>query len=146
MMTTLAQEHTGQTQRIINGSIAGVAGGVVFGAMMAGMGMLPMVAGLVGSTSAVVGFIVHIVISAIIGAGFGVVAGRYTHSYGHGAGLGLAYGAVWWVLGPLMLMPLMMGMGLHFSLAFTAPRLMSLGGHLVYGLVTGLAYVWFSNR
>jgi hypothetical protein len=38
-------------------------------------GMLPMVAGLVGSGSTAVGFLVHMVISAAIGAGFGAVFG-----------------------------------------------------------------------
>ena len=37
-------------------------------------------------------------------------------------------------------MPIMMGMGPQFGMALTMPMLMSLLGHLIYGVVTGLAY------
>jgi hypothetical protein len=85
------------------------------------MGMLPMIGGLVGSSSALVGFLVHIVISAVIGASFGVLLGARSTSFGQGASWGLVYGAIWWVLGPLVLMPLMMGMGLQLGAALTGP-------------------------
>jgi hypothetical protein len=56
------------------------------------------------------------------------------------------YGMVWWVLGPLVIMPVMMGMGLQFAMAFSGPMLMSLMGHAIYGLVTGLVYAWYIRR
>jgi hypothetical protein len=56
------------------------------------------------------------------------------------------YGLVWWVLGPMILMPTMMGMGLQFAAAFTGPMLMSLMGHFLYGALTGLGFVWYSQR
>ncbi len=148
-MATSAQEsRAGVTlkQRIIAGVVGGVAGGLVFGAMMAMMGMLPMVASVVGSQSAVVGFIYHMFNSVIIGAGFGLVFGVFSHTYGQGAIWGLVYGVIWWVLGPMILMPLLLGMGLQFGAAFTPPMLMSLVGHLAYGLITGLVYVAYSKR
>jgi phage shock protein PspC (stress-responsive transcriptional regulator) len=52
-------------QKVIGGVVGGLAGGVVFGMMMAMIGMLPMIAGMVGSASAVVGFLVHMVISSM---------------------------------------------------------------------------------
>jgi uncharacterized membrane protein YagU involved in acid resistance len=105
-----------------------------------------MVAGLIGSSSAVVGFGVHMVISAIIGALFGIALGTQAQNYTSGSLWGLGYGALWWVLGPLVLMPLMMGMGVRFGAALTPPMLMSLVGHLIFGLLTGLVYVWYTNR
>jgi uncharacterized membrane protein YagU involved in acid resistance len=105
------------------------------------MGMLPMVASVVGSQSAVVGFLYHMFNSVIIGAIYGLVFGTRSRTYGQGAVFGLLYGAIWWVLGPLVLMPLMMGMGLQFGAALSSPMLMSLVGHLVYGLITALVYV-----
>ena len=43
-----------------------------------------------------------------------------------------------------MLMPLMLGMGApQFGMAFTPPMLMSLVGHLIYGLLAGLVYVGY---
>jgi hypothetical protein len=37
-------------------------------------------------------------------------------------------------------------MGLQFGAAFTPPMLMSLVGHLLYGLITGLLYVAYTRR
>ncbi|MDA2813188.1 hypothetical protein O4J56_21260 [Nocardiopsis sp. RSe5-2] len=56
---------------------------------------------------------------------------------------GAGYGVVWWVIGPLAAMPMMMGMPM-FSIDRTA--MMSLVGHLVYGLVTAVALFFLSRR
>jgi hypothetical protein len=147
-MTRVAQETT--NNRLVRlgtaGAVAGLAGGLVFGILMAMMGMLPMIASLVGSQSAVVGFLVHMAISAFIGITFGLLFGERSHTYQAGLGWGLLYGLVWWVLGPLVIMPLMLGMGLQFGAAFSGPMLQSLMGHLLYGGVTGLAFVWYRQR
>ncbi len=106
---------------------------------MAMMGMLPVIASMIGSESAVVGFGVHLMISVLIGLGLTLPFGnRFLTGYGRGALVGLGYGAIWWVLGPLMIMPVMMGMPL-FAVDLTA--LMSLMGHLVYGAILGLVAV-----
>jgi hypothetical protein len=86
------------------------------------------------------------VISAVIGGSFGLLLGTQAQTYASGSLWGLGYGALWWVLGPLVLMPLMMGMGVRFGAALTPPMLMSLVGHLLFGLLTGLVYAWFINR
>ncbi len=125
-------------RRITAGVIGGLAGGLVFGVLMAIMGMLAMIAAMVGSTSALVGFGVHLVISVLIGLGLTVVLGGVLTGYGRGAVIGLAYGALWWVLGPLLMMPLMLGMPLF---AVDTMALFSLMGHLVYGLILGLVAV-----
>ena len=59
--------------------------------------------------SAFIGFAVHMVNSVIIGVGFALVLGPVVVGMGSGLTAGLAYGAAWWVLGPLTLMPLFMG-------------------------------------
>ncbi len=48
-------------------------------------------------------------------------------------------GVIWWVLGALIMMPLALGMN-QMVFAIGQPQVMSLVGHLVYGLVT--AYVF----
>ena len=63
--------------------------------MMGMMGMLPMVASVVGSESAAVGFLYHMFNSVVIGAIFGLVFGAWSHTYGQGAAFGLLYGACW---------------------------------------------------
>ena len=137
-------------QRLVAGIIGGVVGGIVFGALMAMMGMLPMVASIVGSKSAVVGFLYHMFNSVVIGALFRLILGGLSHTYARGATFGLLYGVMWWVLGPMILMPLLLGMGSggiasQFGAAFSAPMLMSLVGHLIYGLLTGLVYVAYAT-
>jgi uncharacterized membrane protein YagU involved in acid resistance len=129
--------------RAIPGVAGGVAGGVVFGMLMQMMGMLPMVAMLVGSKSPAVGWIVHLAISGFIGATYALLLGRWATSPGASAALGVGYGLVWWVLGPLLIMPARLGMDLFMFNAMTRQSLM---GHLVYGLVLGLVYALVRPR
>lgn len=137
--TTHSTTSSAMVSRALNGALAGVAGGIVFGMLMAMMGMLPMIAQLVGSDSAGVGGIVHLVISAALGALFGLLVPATTVSALLGAGV--VYGMLWWVLGPLVIMPARLGMPL-FMINQTA--WMSLMGHLIYGMVT--AAVLFGLR
>jgi hypothetical protein len=55
----------------------------------------------------------------------------------------VGYGLVWWVLGPLLIMPARLGMDLFIFNAMTRQSLM---GHLVYGLVLGLVYALVRPR
>ena len=122
------------------GLIGGLAGGLVFGLMMSMLGMMPLIAKLVGSDSVAVGWAVHIVISLIIGFSYAWWFGRKTVSCGSGTGFGLLHGVIWWVLGPLLVMPVLMGMGPQFANMFATMNMLSLMGHLVYGVITGLTY------
>lgn len=122
--------------RVLAGVAGGLSGGIVFGVLMALMGMLPMIASLVGSSSAALGFLVHLVISVLIGLALTVPFARLlTGSLGRSALVGAVYGALWWVLGPLLIMPAMMGMPL---LALNGASALSLMGHVMYGLILGL--------
>ncbi len=130
------------------GIYSGWLGGVVFGVMMAMMGMLPMIGQMVGHPSAVTGFLFHLFISAVIGASFATFFDRLVQGASGGLGYGLVYGAFWWLLGPLTLMPLMMGMGLGVNWNATAASQMlpSLIGHLIYGAILGVSYAWLRSR
>ncbi len=136
------------TRELKLGAYGGFAGGLVFGAMMGFMGMLPMIGSMVGQPTAGAGFVVHMVNSVIIGAGFAIVLGRFVSGTGSGVGIGLAYGGAWWILGPLTLMPLFMGMGLgvNWNAAAAAAMLPSLVGHLMFGGVLGLVYTALRQR
>ena len=130
---------------IKHGVFGGLAGGVVFGAMMAMMGMLPMIGNMVGIPSAWVGLFVHLGISATIGGSFAVLldAGGLRGGVASGA----AYGFVWWILGPLTLMPFFMGMGLgvNWNLAAMGQAMPSLVGHLIFGAVLGVTHRWLQR-
>ncbi len=135
-------------QRLVAGVIGGVVGGLAFGALMAMMGMLPMVASVVGSNSAV-GFLYHMFNSVVIGALFGFILGSLSRTYAKGVVFVLLYRLVWWVLGPMILMPLL-GMGFEgiasqFGAAFSPSMLMSLLGHLIYGVLIGLVYMAYAT-
>lgn len=126
-------------RRAVAGTAGGVAGGLAFGVLMGSMGMLPMIASMVGSTSAGVGFLVHMVISIGIGLALTVPFGNMLlTSYSRGIVVGLLYGALWWVLGPLIAMPMMLGMPLFMINTMT---MFSLMGHLIYGAILGAVAV-----
>lgn len=128
------------------GIVGGLVAGVVFGIMMGMMGMLPMVAKVVRSDSAGIGFIYHLFNSAVIGALFVPIFGRRSSSVGKGLGYGLLWGVIWWFLGPLILMPLLLGMGVQLTGAGMQMALPSLWGHLLYGAILGLLYPMLAKR
>ncbi len=148
MATTSTTQAGGRnlTQGIVPGIIGGLIGGVVFGMLMAMMGMLPMVAMLVRSENSIVGFAVHIVISAGIGASFGVLL-QFVHIHGRllTTIAGAVYGMVWWVLGALTLMPLMLGMN-QMVFVIGADQWISLMGHVIYGAILGFAFTFFAKH
>lgn len=128
------------------GVIGGLAGGAIFGAMMGMQGMLPMVAKLVGSKSAMVGLVVHMANSAIIGGLFAVTLGSQATQISGGIKMGLAYGVGWWFLGPLLIMPIALGMGPQLSAAGMQAAIPSLIGHIVFGGILGVAYPMLNKQ
>jgi uncharacterized membrane protein YagU involved in acid resistance len=106
---TLDQKVSAPSSKLVaSGAIAGLAGGAVFGMMMAMMGMLPMVGMLVRQENAIIGFVVHMVISAFIGAVYGLVAGRFAQ-YDACDHRRMINGVIWYAW-RIILMPLMLGM------------------------------------
>ncbi|MFN2432129.1 MAG: hypothetical protein ABR599_04810 [Gemmatimonadota bacterium] len=137
--------------RVAAGALAGVIAGIVFGIMMtvmtaptpdgARIPMMAMVAMVVRSESLLVGWIYHLFNSAVIGALFGWLLGGRVHGLGSGLIWGSAYGILWWVLGGLILMPVLLGMPPFAPLQMAPMRPVAMGslaGHLVYGAILGL--------
>jgi hypothetical protein len=139
---TTSVGSTALLTRAWHGVVAGLAGGVVFGALMAIMGVMPMIAMLVGSSSAAVGWLVHLVISAFYGALFALIVPT-TLGVGALMGASAVYGIVLWLVGPLLMMPALLGMGLFM---FNAMTMMSLVGHLLYGLIVAGVLVPLRRR
>jgi hypothetical protein len=97
-----------------------------------------------GSPDVTVGWLYHLFNSAVIGAIFGWLLGTRVHGYGSGLGWGAAYGFVWWILGGLILMPVLLGMGAFAPLLMPEMQMVAMGslvGHLIYGLILGGLYV-----
>jgi hypothetical protein len=106
--------------------------------------MMMMVAMVVRSESLLVGWLYHLFNSAIIGALFGVFLGDAADaSAGRGIALGAGWGMIWWVLGGLILMPVLLGMPAFAALRMPPMRPVAMGsliGHLLYGLILGSLY------
>jgi uncharacterized membrane protein YagU involved in acid resistance len=144
--TTIDQKVSVSSVKLLtSGVLAGLAGGAVFGMMMGMMGMLPMVGMLVGQENAVVGLIVHMLISGFIGAVYGIAAGRFPLNATTALIGGMLNGVIWWVLGALVLMPLMLGMT-HMVFVIEQTQWLSLMGHLIFGLVTSFVFIPLVKR
>jgi uncharacterized membrane protein YagU involved in acid resistance len=128
------------------GAVAGFAGGLLFSLPMLDTGILPYVAQLVGSDSALIGWLVHLVLSVVIGMIYGVLFSREASSAGLAVAWGLVYGLVWWFLGQLTLFALFRGQKYDWSIDEAGAALPSLIGHLVYGATTALVFLWLERR
>lgn len=74
--------------RLAAGIVGGLAGGLIFGMLMQMMDMIPMVAMLVGSDSAGIGWLVHLAISTFIGITYALIFFRWADRLIVGALLG----------------------------------------------------------
>ncbi|MGW7367091.1 hypothetical protein ACWGI8_27575, partial [Streptomyces sp. NPDC054841] len=136
----------GRVISIWHGVVAGLAGGVIFTGVMVAVGFLPVVASLVGSESAVVGLVIHLLISQVVGVTYAVFFRRRSFDPASGIGWGVSYGFLWWILGNLTLLPLLLGAAPQWSAAALAVSFPSLIGHLAYGAVLGLVYQRLEER
>jgi uncharacterized membrane protein YagU involved in acid resistance len=133
--------HHSAARAVAAGAPAGIVGGLAFGAAMAQLGVLPTVATLVGLGSSRAGFAVHMAISAVVGAGFGLMVRRQRCGPSETVFLGAAYGALWWCIGPLTLLPLALGQAPAWEVAAAQREFPSLVGHLLFGVGTALVFV-----
>lgn len=124
----------------VHGVLAGLAGGVMFTVVMAAVGTLPTVARLVGAQAAVVGLGVHLVIAQLIGVSYAVLFRRRTFDLASGIGWGVSYGFLWWHLGWLTLLPVLLGDEPRWNAAAMAAAFPALAGHLAYGAALGAAH------
>ena len=122
------------------GGFAGIFGGWAFGKWMEQAGFFPLIAGIVRSDSPQVGVALHFTIAIVIGATFGLLFQREIRGLGSSLGWGAAYGVLWWFIGPLTLLPLLLGARPEWTVEHAAMLFGSLVGHIVYGLIVGLLY------
>lgn len=139
--------------------LAGLVAGIVFGGIMQVMTaptpeggavpMMAMVAMVVRSDVIAIGWLYHLFNSAVIGAIFGGLVAPRVSGYWASLVAGALYGAAWWILGGVILMPVLLGMP-AFAPLLMAPMvpvaLGSLVGHLVYGLILGGGAIWLAER
>ncbi|TAA73363.1 hypothetical protein [Planococcus salinarum] len=123
--------------RLVKASLIGsTVAGVLFGIYMQVTGMIPVLASLVGSESLLVGWTIHMMISWTFGLGYGAMTLLSSRYYL----LGVVHGVLIWVIGPLLVMPLMMRMGPMFGQMFAGAQLMSLVTHLAFSLILAAVF------
>jgi uncharacterized membrane protein YagU involved in acid resistance len=125
---------------ILVGGIAGIVGGWAFGKWMEQVNFFPLIANIVNANSRETGIALHTAIAIVIGASFGVLFQRDVRGHGSSMGWGMAYGLLWWFVGPLTLLPLLLGKPIDWSAARGSELFGSLVGHVIYGLIVGLIY------
>jgi uncharacterized membrane protein YagU involved in acid resistance len=128
------------------GVVASLAGGLLFSLVMLATGVLPTVANLVGGSSPVLGFFVHMCISAMVGMSYGVLFQREAPNFASGVAWGLLYGLIWWFIGPLTLMPILLGGSFTWTTTAAGALLPSLIGHLLYGGATAFVFLLLERR
>jgi len=128
------------------GAAASLVGGLLFSIIMVATGVLPHVAALVGRTSPVLGFVVHLVISSLIGMSYALLFKYESPDIGSSIAWGTLYGLAWWFIGPLTLMPILLGSPPTWTVQAADMLLPSLLGHFLYGAATGLVFLWFERR
>lgn len=133
-------------KKILYGGLAGFIGAIAFGLMMQQMmpAVLPKIAKLYGATGAGTGFVIHLVHGALIGGVYGIISGASV-TKGASSFYGLVYGFGWWILGPVLVMPTWLGAGPRLSSEGIQAALSSLPGHLVYGIILGLLFAYFTG-
>lgn len=107
------------------------------------MPMMAMVAQMVRSDSLAVGWIFLLIMGMAMGAIFAWVLGDRAVRIGGAIVWGALYGVFWWVLGTLVLMPILLGMSVFAPLSMASMRpgaMWSLAAYLVSGPILGAVF------
>jgi len=128
------------------GALAGFAGGIVSSPIMLQTGVLSKVAGIDTSLTNLHGLALHLLVSASIGMSFGLLFRNESPNLGSGIAWGWLFGLMWWYLGPLTLLPLMLTGVCDWSTDAASALLPSLIGHLIFGAVTAYVFLRLENR
>ena len=144
------REPEGPGTRVLHslgyGAVASLVGGLLFTLVMLAIGFLPKVANIVGSSSLTLGFIVNMAISVLIGMSYGLLFRYEAPDFGSGVAWGLVYGLIWWFIGPLTLMPILLGGTFNWTTETAGALLPSLIGHLIYGAATAVVFLALERR
>ena len=129
-----------------HGVVAGFMGGLVFTGVMVQSGALTQVAGLIGATSPLAGWVVHLVIANLVGATYGLLFRGQSYDLGSALGWGTTYGFIWWLIGPMTLMSVFLGSTPQWTAEVAAATFPSLIGHLSYGAGLGITLYLLEAR
>ena len=127
-------------QALVVGAVGGLLGAWVFLWGIETAGFFPLVAGMVGTGSPAAGGLLHFLIGLVIAMTFALLFHRNVLGAGTALIRGMGYGVLWWILGPLTLLPLFTHSPIRWTVEAARANYSSLVAHLLYGAVVGLVY------
>ena len=141
------------------GIVAGLLAGAVFailmhaisapGAMGGRMPMIHMMAAVVHSDRLLAGWAYVLASGAVMGVVFALLLGSRATTPARGLAWGAGYGILVWLVGALVVMPLLLGMDVLSPITMPAMRpstWASLAAHVVVGLLLGATYAGLRRR
>ena len=130
------------TGTLVRGALAGLlAAGLLGAALSAQEQLVASTAPLSGGTP-FVAWLAILIIGLLAGGGFALLYSNPPDGGGPGLVRGTVYGFLWWVVGPLTLVPLLGGAGLSWSVEGIRSVFATLPGYLLFGAAVALFYQW----
>ncbi|MGD0436126.1 MAG: hypothetical protein ABSB86_06660 [Bryobacteraceae bacterium] len=146
----LNREKEGPGFRVLRsmrwGAAAGLAGGLVSSPIMLSTGVLGRVAGLGTGFSTFWGFVLNLLIGSLLGMTYGLLFRNEAPNLGFGSSWGWLFGMIWWYLGPMTLLPLILTGECDWRVEAASMLLPSLLGHLIYGATTAFTFLFLERR
>ena len=127
------------------GAMAGLAGGLVSSPFMFAAHVLSSVAGVATQLSTLSGLLVHLLVSTFIGMTYGVLFRDEASNLAMAGAWGWVFGLIWWYVGPLTLLPLILTGEIDWRISAASALLPSLLGHLIYGACTASLFYIFER-
>jgi len=128
------------------GATAGLLGGIVASPVLLATHALPKIVGPDTTLSGFGGLILHLLVSAAIGMTYGLLFRNEASSLGFGVAWGWLFGLIWWFVGPMTLLPLLLTGVCDWSTDAVSALLPSLMGHLIYGAATAFVFLLLERR
>lgn len=128
------------------GAFAGLAGGLVASPILFATGVLSSVVGLDTHLSGFNGFLVNLLVSSLIGMTYGLLFRHEAPNLGLGVMWGWLFGLIWWYIGPMTLLPLILTGECDWRASAASALLPSLTGHLLFGATTAFIFLLLERR
>jgi hypothetical protein len=87
-----------------------------------------------------------LLVSILLGMSYGLLFRNEAPNLGLGVAWGWLFGMIWWYLGPMTLLPLLLTGGFDWSTRAASALLPSLMGHMIYGATTALTFLLLEGR
>jgi hypothetical protein len=128
------------------GVAAGALGGSLCSVILLLTGSLQGIGTILGDSSLVFGVVIIMSVSIFSGMGYGLLFRHEAPDAGSAVAWGLIYGLLWWFIGPMTLLPILLGGSLSWTTGTAASLLPSLIGHLIYEAGTAVTFLALERR